>query len=263
MKKILIRKGPSHLPSPEQIKDNDLIPTLDPKTERAMLIRNINGHYALVKAKWTWFDTIQTVTPPFKQTTLDLGKLEGKVYFFEKNCIRKFTIGNNLKLKVWYNSVMITADLKTGIMYLEVYNRDQLKALEVESIVAIIQSIAIIYVQLHPKITWEDSPKLDCLNKEGILFFLVENTIVKYFFKYIIEKKIILKDDKSSGYLDFDSCYMLSSVGYNELVKNCEYSANSKEFKVKPNFLVCNNEWFNYSNNFRKNVSDEDDESKL
>lgn len=46
--------GSSHLPSSEQIKlETSACMTLDGTCERAMLVRNLRGDYAIVKAKWS------------------------------------------------------------------------------------------------------------------------------------------------------------------------------------------------------------------
>jgi hypothetical protein len=110
---------------------------LDPKYEKAMLIRNLNGDYGIVKAKW-----IESQ-----------GHLS--IHYFDVSTKKslKFEIENNLVYSVRNEYLDFQVNLNKGhiiIKFLKEMN--EIKNLEVESNLALIFSISVLHVLLQPKV---------------------------------------------------------------------------------------------------------------
>jgi hypothetical protein len=125
--------GSEQLALPGQVNNEKCLFSLDPKYEKAMLIRNSNGDYASIKGKWVE----------------SLSKLQVTWYSFEtKSIIQQFYISNDLTFEI-NNSVLSTIDLNTGRV--DLYFGDADKKIEAVSSLALIFSVMVLYVLLVPK----------------------------------------------------------------------------------------------------------------
>ena len=62
------------LPLNQQVGYDKKVFTLDPKYEKAMLIRNLNGDYAMVKGKWVVSEYENELYPILKENCIDINK---------------------------------------------------------------------------------------------------------------------------------------------------------------------------------------------
>ena len=139
----------AQLPLLEQVNKDSQIFTLDPKYEKSMLIRNLNGDYALLKGKWA------------------NGSLKVSYYSFANKSIVEAVVRKNDSFVIKNQFMESKVDLKTGQITLNFLKED--KNFETASNLALIFSILVIHVLLEPK----PIPYLDSNSQK---YFKIEKT---------------------------------------------------------------------------------------
>ena len=199
----------NHLPVVGQFEQAKRLLTLDPNSEKAMLVRNLNGDFAIIKGKW--MNVIKGIPGTASQlgTRGNNGHLRVEVFFLNSNVTTKvieisdisdFVIGNNnIELVANVSDGRINIQFKTEI--------GKVIDSEIESMIAIALSISTIHVLLQPK-------------KVGFV------TIPQ------------LRGDKVIKFVDTETNVMLAIFGYSFLIGLPFFSDN-------PEQTSCFNGWLN------------------
>jgi len=117
---------------------SSLFITLNPQIERAMLITNLNGDYAIVKGRWI-------------QNRRERGYLKVDWYSFLTKSFQHLEVRDSFEFKFTNETIQAIVNLKTGSINVKAIEGMQIKNLEIESLVAALVSIAVLYVSLQPK----------------------------------------------------------------------------------------------------------------
>ena len=123
---------------------------LDPEYEKSMLIRNVNGDYGILKAKWV-------------EREHDQGHLSIYFYNISNKKSLKFEVENNYVFSI-KNEYQVNLS-KGHIVIKFLTEPNEIKNLEVESNLALIFSISVLHVLLKPKV----KPMLNLSQKKFIL----------------------------------------------------------------------------------------------
>jgi hypothetical protein len=126
------------------------------KFEKVMLIRNKNGDYAILKGKWNGFMPRTRRNPYGKQ-----GSLTIKYYSFQTKKTQSFVISNEFEFSFQSESIIAIVDLKTGKITLRFLNKEQINNTEVESVLAIVFSVSVLYILLQPKVRETAPPPMN------------------------------------------------------------------------------------------------------
>lgn len=138
------------LPLLEQVNKDSNIFTLDPKYEKAMLIRNLNGDYALVKGKWA------------------NDSLKISYFLFSTKTINQNVVRKNFTFVIKNQFIESQVNLDTNRITLNFLKEDN--EFEAVSNLALLFSIISIYVLLKPKL--KEKPN-DPYAYGGSLFYLL------------------------------------------------------------------------------------------
>ena len=124
------------------------------KFEKAMLVRNLNGDYAIVKGKWTGLRARSGRTPG------DPGKLSVKYYLMAEKKVKAFQVPKSFVFRVDSGSIQAIVNLKLGTVLLLFNSKleKNVDPLEIESLLALVFSISTLHVILQPK------PRPDAIN---------------------------------------------------------------------------------------------------
>ncbi len=144
--------GLAQLPLKSQMQDPNYLLDLDPKFEKAMLIKNIYGDFAIVKGKWVGFR--RGVAPRNRgQRGIpgDPGHLQVIVYFFDSKSFQKIDVPASFKFEIRTMMATAVVDLQTGKLNVRANDGQNLRSNEVENLVATVLSISTIHVLLQPK----------------------------------------------------------------------------------------------------------------
>ncbi len=147
--------GLPHLPLFQRMKQEHVdFLTLEPKYEKAMLIRNgaHGGDYAIVKGKWVkgkWVNG-KWVNGMMRG---NVGHLKVEIYSFQKRSTQTIHVGNSFILEIDNDFLQTKSDLKSGKIEIRFVNTNETNApnLEVESMLAVILSVSALHVLLQPK----------------------------------------------------------------------------------------------------------------
>ena len=146
--------GLIHLPYVQHISDKSIM-TLDPKFEKAMLVRNLHGDYAIVKGKWIG---LRRGVPPRRNKQGIMmrgipgspGNLSIEIYSCLKKTIEKAELDQSGVFRVYSEHLITTINLKNGVVEIR-FVGSVVALLEVESMLAIIFAISALHVLLQPK----------------------------------------------------------------------------------------------------------------
>ena len=169
--------------------------TLNATNEKAMLIRNINGDFAIVKGKW------ENLKKGTRGVRGNPGNLTVEIIFLEDKKIQTFEITNNcFYFEIENKNIQAKVDLRSGNINLKFlkYTNSTSANSETASMVAVASSIAAIHVLLQPK-------KVSNKKLESIL------TLTP------LEEK---RGDKEIKYLKEDEYLMFAMFGYSYLINS-------------------------------------------
>lgn len=153
--------------------------SFNPARDRAMLIRNVHGDYAIIKGEWIRpspksIPSAAKTLSGHKKTLIyrpasileeedeDLGHLMITLYLIEKKVFKKFRIPNSFIFVLNNKSIKSIVDLKSGMMEMQFIDDDEesdqsrrvgseMANTGVENNIAIMFSIALLHVLLQPK----------------------------------------------------------------------------------------------------------------
>ncbi len=116
------------------------------KFEKAMLVRNLNGDYVILKGKWTGLKV------KAKRQKGDPGRLSVTYYSFDSNSVVKFDVPRSFVFKVENGKIQANVNLKTGAINLK-FNKNQtnIDSVDIESMLAVVFSVSTLHVILQPK----------------------------------------------------------------------------------------------------------------
>ena len=144
--------GLAQLPMYEQLQDPQYPLGLNPQFEKAMLVRNGKGDYAIVKGKWVGF---RRGVPPNARSKRgipgDPGHLQLKIYFFDTKMVYKFDISSNFKFEIKTNTIKAAVELQTGKFSVNSIINQDIQSNDVASLLATVFSISTLHVLLQPK----------------------------------------------------------------------------------------------------------------
>jgi len=130
------------LPLRNQIDSLKTSMDIDIKYEKAMLIRNCHGDYAISKGKWLNISETESC-------------LSVQIYFCDSKTCHNFSvkISNDFEIRTKYIDAIV--NLKSGDVFFKFNRKIELttECVEISSIMAIIFSICVIYTLLEPKET--------------------------------------------------------------------------------------------------------------
>jgi len=141
--------GISQLPIDEQIgvssSENGI--SLE-KFEKAMLVRNLNGDYAILKGKWTDLK----VKANKRKKGGDPGRLSITYYSFDSNSVVRFYVPRSFVFKIENDKIQANVNLKTGAIKFK-FNKNQsnIDPVDIESMLAVVFSVSTLHVILQPK----------------------------------------------------------------------------------------------------------------
>ena len=119
------------------------------KFEKAMLVRNLNGDYAIVKGKWTGLKVKAN-----RHEKGDPGRLSVTYYSFNNSdsVVKCFEVPRSFIFKIENGKTQANVNLKTGAIDLK-FNKNQanIESVEVESMLALVLSVSTLHVILQPK----------------------------------------------------------------------------------------------------------------
>ena len=137
------------LPLSQQVGYDKKVFTLDPKYEKAMLIRNLNGDYAIVKGKWVGFRRKVLKAKNSSGERGDPGHLEISYYSFRTKKTHKLDVSKFLEFYLFNEYASFEVNLSTSKIIANFKNENT--NLEIESSLALIYSISALHVLLQPK----------------------------------------------------------------------------------------------------------------
>jgi hypothetical protein len=127
--------GSAQLPAKHQMKDSDSkFIVFDPKVEKAMLIKDARGDYAIVKGAWSKWDYLDVT-----------------IYYLRTNASCDLKITSNFKFVVSLESLSLTVDMQTATIIVKSLTDQNLESHKVECLIAIVMSILTLHVLLEPK----------------------------------------------------------------------------------------------------------------
>jgi len=117
------------------------------KFEKAMLVRNLNGDYAILKGKWTGLKVKAN-----KRQKGDPGRLSVTYYSFDSNSVVRFDVPRSFVFKVENGKIQANVNLKMGAINLK-FNKNQtnIDPVDIESMLAVVFSVSTLHVILQPK----------------------------------------------------------------------------------------------------------------
>ena len=135
--------GLEHLPYFQQITGNLDFLSLDPRFEKAMLVRNFNGDYAIIKGKWVG---LKRGIPPrrdmygrmIRGVRGSSGNLKIEIYSFLNRSIQAIEIDNRFVFEIANDYFCTKTNLKTGRIEFTFLQKSNMANLELESVLAII-----------------------------------------------------------------------------------------------------------------------------
>ena len=135
--------GLVHLPYFQHITSNVNFLSLDPRFEKAMLVRNVNGDYAIIKGKWVG---LKRGIKPHRDKNGRMirgvrgspGNLKIEIYSILKRSIQKIEINDRFVFELENDYFSTKTDLKSGRIEFNFLKKSILANLEVESVLAII-----------------------------------------------------------------------------------------------------------------------------
>ena len=145
--------GSNQLPMLDQISSQSKMITLNTKFEKAMLVRNINGDFAILKGKWIGFNRGK---PPRGQGN-NPGHLMVDYFNIETKQLKRIQVDKNFRFTISDEYVYVTVDLTDGRVNIRFVNEDthsEIKNLHVESIMSCVFAISVLHVLLQPKIRY-------------------------------------------------------------------------------------------------------------
>jgi hypothetical protein len=179
----------AQLPLLEQVNKDSQIFTLDPKYEKSMLIRNLNGDYALLKGKWV---------------TTSGGSLKVSYYSFARKSLNEVMMDQDA---LFFRNENISAKINLKSSQIELNFLKENNKLEAVSILAVILSMTVLYVLLKPKpkpyliknsqkyLTIE---KKECLDKYTLLSLIGVTELISsscFFYNYADKPSSFFKND--------------------------------------------------------------------
>jgi hypothetical protein len=115
------------------------------KFEKVMLVRNIKGDYGMIKGKWTGFVPRSRKAPAGYPGYLTL-----KYYSFITNKTQVFQVTESMKFTFSTETIQVDVNLTTGTIKCS-FQTNQINNEEIESLLSIVFSIAVLYILLTPK----------------------------------------------------------------------------------------------------------------
>jgi len=140
--------GISQLPIDKQIgpssSENGL--SLE-KFEKAMLVRNLNGDYAILKGKWTGLKVKDN-----KRQKGYPGSMSVTYYSFHSNSVVRINVSmGSFDFRAEGGKIEANVNLKTGVINF-LFNKNQtIDPVDVESMLAVVFSVSTLHVVLQPK----------------------------------------------------------------------------------------------------------------
>jgi len=165
--------GLIHLPYFQHIKGHVNFLTLDPKYEKAMLVRNgSHGDYAIIKGRWLG---LKRGIPPRRDKNGRMirgvkgspGHLKIEIYSILKRSVQIIDISESFIFEIGNEFLNTKTDLKSGRIEFRFLNKTGTPNLEVESMLAIVFSVSAIHVLLQPKEKPDQIMKLQQQGKPG------------------------------------------------------------------------------------------------
>lgn len=207
--------GIAQLPIIEQIGSSSTKGLSLAKFEKAMLVKNVNGDYAIVKGKWTGLKKKTTVNGENKPG--DPGKLSIMYYSFVEETLVRLNIPKSFVFEIRSKSILAIVDLKTGRIVFK-YKNVEIDPLEVESLLALISSISTLHVFLQPKAKRNSKPFTETSEKESTETSIKKSTETADVISKNGKKTFTGKRRNSSVYNPYDDYYYLYMMGYYDIL---------------------------------------------
>lgn len=138
--------GISQLPIDKQIGVSSKDGISLEKFEKAMLVRNVKGDFAIVKGKWVGLKARKGRTPG------DPGRLQVTYYSYAKKAMVTFQIPRSFVYKIDCGQIQAEVNLKKGTFDFRFNaNETSIDPLEIESTLAVLFSISTLHAILQPK----------------------------------------------------------------------------------------------------------------
>lgn len=127
----------NHLPLKSQVEHSVL--SIDPRCDRAMLIRDLDGDFAVVKAKWT------------DQTKENIGHLFVTVFRLETSTKieLKICVNTNRIVELNFSGIRTKIDLTSAELVLNM--AENVKNKDIQRLLCVVMSISLLHVLLQPK----------------------------------------------------------------------------------------------------------------
>jgi hypothetical protein len=132
--------GLVHLPYYQHVASNVTFLSLDPRFEKAMLVRNVNGDYAIIKGKWMGLK--RDIAPHRDKNGRMIrgvrGSLKIEIYSILKQSIQTIQINDRFVFELENEYFSTKTDLKSGRIEFNFSKKTIIANLEVESVLAVI-----------------------------------------------------------------------------------------------------------------------------
>jgi hypothetical protein len=144
--------GLAQLPMRSQMQDVNYQLDLDPQFEKAMLVKNGEGDYAIVKGKWVGLKRgIPPVGRGRRGVRGDPGHLQVVIGFLKENVSLKIDIPSTFKFNINIRNTTAIVDMQTARLDIRVPGGENVRSGEVENLIATVLSISTLHVLLQPK----------------------------------------------------------------------------------------------------------------
>jgi hypothetical protein len=140
----------AQLPLKGQIQDANFALDLDPKFEKAMLVKSVCGDYAIVKGKWVGFRRGISPTSGRQGVRGDPGHLFITIRFLEDKLKLELDMNSTFKLNMKMKDVTVLVDFLTARIDIKATS-GEIKSDLVENVLATVLSISTLHVLLQPK----------------------------------------------------------------------------------------------------------------
>jgi len=201
--------GISQLPIDEQVgPSSSKVGISLEKFEKAMLVKNLNGDYAIVKGKWSGLRKVREIGRYGKPVIKgDPGRLSVTYYLFRSGSVVRFDVPRSFIFNVENEIIRILVNLKTGAINFKFKEyKINIDPLEVESMLAIVLSVSTLHVILQPKERIHNSNQISAANN-------------KIFSKQPISNKSSYHYRPSP----YDKFLLLNIIGYQDIMNSTHF----------------------------------------
>ena len=167
------------------------------KFEKAMLVRNLNGDYAILKGKWTGLKVKDN-----KSQKGDPGRLSVTYYSFHINSVVRFNVSRSFVFKAEDGKIEANVNLKTGAINFKFNKNQTIDPVDVESMLAVVFSVSTLHVVLQPKERVGSAPARNADTSRKSIFYTRNDQY------------------RRSPY---DNFLLLSAIGYHDIMPRAHY----------------------------------------